>query len=609
MLHRFVLLLAAFVVCSGVVAGEPAATGPELDRLIPDSGAPGDRLWIKGSNLKPAEGEEVAVLFDSDLLDPPAEAEIKCAGAWYICATVPDVAPGVYQVTVQVGAEIAGPAEFEVVAPGTPEIRKIFPDSGSVGDPVHILGKNFAAPEGEELVVAFGEAVVPAENVTVKRPHHIEVVVPEIVVPEDPGSLEVLVTVSVGDKVSNAVPFLVTLPGVPVIEELRPDHGLAGRRVTIHGENLGGFGAEVEVLFGAADEGKTTGTSWGRKVYTRVPDIPPGEVMVLVVVNGVASNELPFTVDDVPAPVVEKVRPESGPVGSMIHIYGRYFRGAGSCFRLWDWGFRWKNGEEPPERPQPTVTIGGQPAEIKYFSSFWIAAVVPQLDPGSYPVVVDVDGRTSNDDVVFEVVPQPEPIITELRPTVGPVGTRIKIMGENLGGWGAEVVVTFAGDPDPVPAEKVGIGWRREICAVVPAGAVTGAIAVTVNGMAAVPAEGVDLTFTVTEAPDPAIEEIHPPAAPVGARITIVGTNLGSSEVEPVVTFSQNGADVVATEVWAYTCTWFHCDSRSYVKVIVPEGLELGAATVTVTVGDTSTAPADFEVIEPPEEDGRRRRH
>ena len=71
-----------------------------------------------------------------------------------------------------------------------PEIRALFPDIGSTGTRVVIVGKNLAAEgEGEEVTVTFGDK---AAEISRSGSRHISVKVPEGL---DPGECDVTVTV------------------------------------------------------------------------------------------------------------------------------------------------------------------------------------------------------------------------------------------------------------------------------------------------------------------------------------------------------------------------------------------------------------------------------
>src|SRR5262249_34750001 len=116
------------------------------------------------------------------------------------------------------------------------------------------------------------------------------------------------------------------------------------------------------------------------------------------------------------------------------------------------------------------------------------------------------------------------------------------------------------------------------IVAVVPAGATSGNIVVTVGGVAT---NG--MSFVVL--PTPTLTDRSPAAAPLGAAVTITGTNFGPAPGTSAVKF--NG--VVAASI-----TW----SDTSVTVLVPSGATTGNIVVTVN-GVTSNA-LPFTVLPTP---------
>lgn len=455
-----------------------------------------------------------------------------------------------------------------------PVIRHLFPDIGSPGDRVFILGKNFA-PEDEGNAVRFtpeeGEAV--KAEVLRSSPRYIAAKVPDL------SAGDYGVTVEVGDATSEPAAFTVVEPGVPTITDIRPDSGPAGRPVRIAGANLGRFGQKVTVNFGDVE---APGRSWGRRVYTRVPAgfEAETEVEVTVTVGEATSDPLPFTVTILPPPAIEAIEPDSGPPGEIVRITGE-----GLCSYL---GHFWRHGGEGA----PVVTFGGTEARVIYCRPDRIVAVVPRgLAEGPVDVTVAVGDQVS-DPVPFPVTPAPPPVVASLSPDHGTVGTRVRIRGKNLGGRDSEIVVDFGG----VAAETAHASWfGRIISTTVPAGVAVGevAVTVTVDGVEATLAEGVDaLTFTVEELPAPEIGEIRPASGPPGRRVIITGKHLGSRHLPPKVFFGDAEAKTVLRPFWG----WHH--RGAFILAVVPE-INAGAVKVRVEVGGVaSNEEVDFEVTE-----------
>ena len=152
----------------------------------------------------------------------------------------------------------------------------------------------------------------------------------------------------------------------------------------------------------------------------------------------------------------------------------------------------------------------------------------------------------------------PSPSITSLSPASGPTGTSVTITGANFGASQGTSTVTFNG----VAATPT--SWSNTSIAVpVPSGATTGNVIIIVGGFAS---NGVAFTVTVP----PSISNLSPTFAPLGASVTITGSNFGASLGTSTVTF--NGAAATPT-------SW----SATSIVVPVPGGATSGNVVVTVS--------------------------
>ncbi|MBN1421118.1 MAG: IPT/TIG domain-containing protein [Planctomycetes bacterium] len=459
---------------------------------------------------------------------------------------------------------------------GTPTIRAILPDTGSAGDSVWIIGRDLAA-RGAETTVTFDGIAADAMHA---RPWSIVAKVPAGTAL---GEIDVVVTVTPDEgepAVSEPATFTVVERGVPEIEAIEPVEGYPGTPVTITGTNFGRLLSRVTVKLGEAE---TMGCVWGGRIYARVPrDLPAGEVSVTVIVGDAESNVVSFTVKAFPDPVIADIVPAEGPVGTIVKISGENFTTVGCrCGEL-------------------MVLFGEAEARVLYRRSDVIAAVVPAglVPDTTVDVTVDVDGRVAVLEDGFTVTPPPPPSIESIAPDHGTPGTIVRIEGQNLGGPDSEVVVTFAGGE---AAEKVRVNTRGTvILAVVPVGAETGAIAVTVDGADATAPEG-GVVFTVDPIPQPVIDEIAPAEGPVGTRVVIEGSNFSAGVLKPSVTFGGIEAKAYLRPGWS----WGRHPVAPAIVAIVPEGLEPGETPVdvVVTVGDVASDPGAFTVTAPPAEE------
>jgi hypothetical protein len=248
-------------------------------------------------------------------------------------------------------------------------------------------------------------------------------------------------------------------------------------------------------------------------------------------------------------PSITSLTPSSGAVGTSVTIGGTNF---GTL------------------QGTSTVTFNGIAATPTNWSATSIAAPAPSgATTGN--VVVTVGGLASNG-VNFTIVPPPS--ITSLTPNSGTIGTSVTIAGANFGASQGTSTVTFNG------IATTPTSWgAASIAAPVPNGATTGNVFVTVRSVAS---NG--LLFTVSS-PGPSLTSLGLTQGPVGAIVTITGTNFGATQGTSTVTFNGTAGTPSA---WTATS----------IDVPVPVGATTG--NVTVTVGGSASNVLPFTVTPPP---------
>ena len=161
-------------------------------------------------------------------------------------------------------------------------------------------------------------------------------------------------------------------------------------------------------------------------------------------------------------------------------------------------------------------------------------------------------------EVSTNVVQPAAPSIASLSPTSGNVGTPVTINGASFGATQGTSIVLFNG----IVATPT--SWSANaIVATVPVGATTGAVTVTVGGVASNSA-----TFTITS-PAPSITSLSPTSGPIGTSVTISGANFGATP----------GASTVRFNGTAATPTGWNTGA---IVVPVATGATTGAVVVTV---------------------------
>ena len=174
----------------------------------------------------------------------------------------------------------------------------------------------------------------------------------------------------------------------------------------------------------------------------------------------------------------------------------------------------------------------------------------------------------------FEWFPDSEtdPTISSFAPTEALPGAQVIINGTNFSTTPANNIVKFNGT-----AAVVTSATASQIVTVVPTGATTGPITVTVGSKTATSATN----FTVSETV-PTIASFSPPHGLSGALVTINGTGFSTTPANNIVKFNGTAAVVTSATV-------------SQIVVIVPTGATTGP--ITVAVGSkTATSATNFTV-------------
>ena len=109
------------------------------------------------------------------------------------------------------------------------------------------------------------------------------------------------------------------------------------------------------------------------------------------------------------------------------------------------------------------------------------------------------------------------PVVTGISPALAGIGWSITITGSNFGATQGTSTVTFNG----AAATSITSWSNSQIVALVPAGATTGPVAVTVNSIQSV----ANPTITIL---NPVITSVSPPGAELGGQVTVAGSGFGN---------------------------------------------------------------------------------
>jgi hypothetical protein len=249
---------------------------PGLVDLTPSSGGTGGVVTARGSGFA-RPGSTTSVLFGGRLLDAAGVTDSQ------LQITVPaDLAAGPEQ-EVQVLRDdwASSPAAYTV----TPWLKRLIPQRGAPGTPSLPVTLEVT---GEDLSTAAGIAVTldgaPLAH-TVIDSTHLRIAIPAAT----PNGLHG-VRVTANGRTSNTRQLEV----IPLITTLVPATPVVGGPVSINGRRLDG--AQVDVRFGPALVSLGASATANQVQVARVPQLDAGRYEVRVIVDGRASNPLPFTV-------------------------------------------------------------------------------------------------------------------------------------------------------------------------------------------------------------------------------------------------------------------------------------------------------------------------
>ena len=215
---------------------------------------------------------------------------------------------------------------------------------------------------------------------------------------------------------------------------------------------------------------------------------------VLLVLAAAASH--PALMAQTPAPVIDKLKPTSGQVGTNVKIKGEHFG-----------------------TTRGSVTFNGTSATVESASDWEDEKIQVEVPEGATTgnVVVTTSGGQASAGVTFTVTIS-APVIEKLKPALGPVGTNVKIKGSNFGTSPGSV--TFNGTNAPVNPSS---NWESDKIQVkVPEGATDGPVVVRTSGGQS----SAGATFDVT-IPAPVVSRLDPSSGLVDASVTIEGSNFG----------------------------------------------------------------------------------
>jgi hypothetical protein len=328
----------------------------------------------------------------------------------------------------------------------------------------------------------------------------------------------------------------------PSIGSFTPANGTAGTPVQITGTN---FINVQNVLFNGT--GAAFAPITPSQINATVPGFATTGPITVITAGGSATSALPFVIaSSSQTPQITSFTPASGAAGTSVRLMGVNLGGV-------------------VDVSMGTPTLGFTPIPFTPFDATRIDVIIPFGAFSGFFRVTTLGGTTTSA-TAFNVTTPNLPEIGGFNPISGPAGTRVQIIGSNLGG---ATQVTFGGANASFEPPQA-----NSIFATVPSNAMTGQIRVTTPAGTATSFA----SFAVTSG-GPVITDFQPRSGQAGFSVTIAGVNLsGASEV----TF--NG---VRAQIGIVTA--------NFVQAFVPTGATTGPIRL-VTPNGTATSVDVFTV-------------
>ena len=516
----------------------------------------GTKLTLRGSNLLSTS----SVAFYADKL-----------GTTLVQGKFTVVDDQTVNVIVPAGS-VTGPVQ--VFSPGG-----VFPTGGLVGEVVVIL----PAPEPQLDIVSnfFPSAATAGQKVTIRGTGFSGT--QQVLFNSLPSSkFQVLGIGSVDERIEAFVPtgattgpirivnptgsdttsrnFVVVTNPPPVIDPLTVTTGLPGDTISLTGIGFTGtFLVRFNSTAGASGFSTTdfTVNDLGTTITVKVPAFATaslGQIQVQAAGGNGFSQE--FRINTPAAPIVNSLSVNSGVAGTNFQINGSNL---GST---------------------TGVTVAGNPVtKFTILNGNTIQAVIPQLAPGTYAVVVNTGGGASAP-MMFTITPSPVPTVGQIAGAIQ--NTTVIVTGTGLTGVN-KILFGSPLDAFGIKATQFDILNDTTLRITVPVGASTGNFYVFTRGGQAAG------TVVIQPSPTPVISSAaltNPVSGVVGTLVTFTGTGLLGTQQ---VLFSMQGGGQVPSQLVTVI-------DDATITAVVPNGATSGPVDV-VTVKRKTLDPLDVPLF------------
>ena len=510
------------------VIAAPAA--PIVDSFAPASGQPGSEVVINGRNFSARLTDNTVLPRGVPCGRPQRDADVAPRDRAGGRAERP------FTVRVAQAGEARSAQTFTIEA-GT-AITDFQPRIGAPGTRVTLTGTGFSATPSQNRVF------INSVPVRVESSTATQIVVS---IPRNAATGPILVDVRGAGRAQTSEPFRVQYP--PTIVRFDPRAAPPGGTVTIRGTNFGDDPRFVEVTL--ADRPVTLRAITPTSLTVEIPSgATSGKFGVKV--NGVGPAVASQDFEVLVPLAVASFAPEHGPVGTLVVVRGSGFA---------------------PDPRFNRVTLSGVRARVEAATATELRVRIPAATSGALTIEVARNGSITTSRPFIVTVP---PSVTGFTPQQGMPGSEVTITGAHFGTNAQLVEVKIGGR-----AAVVRSCADDRIVAVVPTGAVTGRIEVTVR------LQGTAVTSGTFEVLAPfAVRALEPASGYPGQVITVRGEG-----------FVAQGMRVEFTGAAAQTPAFV---GSTQLRVAVPSTARTGAVTVRAPDGRVATAPVVFTVTAPP---------
>lgn len=427
-----------------------------------------------------------------------------------------------------------------------PIIHEVIPQEAPVNSIVKIVGARFSV-DPEINIVKCGDVNLKvisasADTLWVKIPQ---------------GAKSGRITVGISDvkglvPAASAIEFTVL---APIMESYLPANGIPGDTVLIKGKYFNPGSADFSIKINGESLGQLLEKSDSSLKIRLAKTISTGRVILTTFGQVVTGNTF------VVLPNITLYKPTTVPEGAVLTLQGTNFSSA------------------------PQVRFNGIIAAVKEANDSLIKVIVPKvLNEAETEVVAEVRvivGEGESKVTPVKVLPSSAPVIYNLNPAVGNIGSEIEIQGEKFGTSTENITVEFNGINGSKVLAPVLALTDKKIKVNVPVGTVTGSIFVTVNQLTA---EGGPFTLPFN------YNAITPDLIWEGSTMTVLGNNFAANPDDISVSFYLNEASGGGTiELHPLTVS----QALDKISVIVPRGTKSNMPII-VTVNEESLSREDL---------------